>query len=210
MQTTTQSAKWYRHITELPLNRFIDVIVDENYAALIITGYPAQEELHAAWAVIQGEYADAIGDNEHRMYVSLFKEVSVLAINLQLINSAVEVLEKIYSAELASRLNKLLLTQFKFDPSDPEKYKATLKSCIMRSKSIKINLDLKRIQMEAMQKEHKEPGAKPSREYFQSILITLSDHAQYQIQDSMSVFEFCNRIVRFNHYCEQAKKKRHG
>lgn len=210
MQTTTQSAKWYRHITELPLNRFIDVIVDDNYAALIITGYPAHEDLLSAWGQIQSEYADAIGDHEHRMYVSLFKEVSVLAINLQLVNSAVEVLEKVYSAELAGRLNKLLGTTFKFDPADPEKYRATLKRCIMRSKAFKIDLDLKQIQLKGMQKEHNEAGAKPSREYFQSILITLSDHAHYAIQDNITVFEFCDRIKRFTTYCEQAKKKRHG
>lgn len=207
MQTTTPSAQWYRHITELPLSRFIDVVVDDYYAALIITGNPAPEELLLAWAGIQSEYADAIGDHEHRMYVSLFKEVSILAINLQTIEYLVEILEQVYQPELCNMLNKMLLTTFKFDPADPEKYKATLKRCLMRSKGIKIDLELKQGQLKAMEKKNDAESPKPSREYFQSILITLSDHAQYAIQDSITVFEFCSRIKRYTQYCEQAKRQ---
>jgi hypothetical protein len=206
----TPSAKWYRHITEMPLSRFIDVVVDENYAALIITGYPPIDELHAAWLDIQGEYADAMGDSEHRLYISLFKEAIVLKTNLDLIIVAVGVLEQTYSPELLSRLNKLLNTSYTLDPNDPVKYKATLKSCIMRSKAIKINLDMKEMQLKAIQEKEQEPGKKPTREYFQSILITLSDHAKYSIQDSITVFEFCDRVKRFNKYCEQVKKQANG
>jgi len=206
MQTTTPSSRWYQNITELPLNRFIDVLVDNNYAALIVAGYPAQEELLLAWAGIQSEYADAIGDHEHRMYVSLFKEVTQLGLTLQTIEYLVEILEQVYDPKLGAMLNKLLLTTFKFDPADPEKYHATLKRCLMRSKGIKIDLELKRGQLKAMEKKNDETGDKPSREYFQSILITLSDHAQYPIHDSITVFEFCTRIKRYTQYCEQAKK----
>lgn len=206
MQTSGPSEKWYLHITELPLNRFIDVLVDGNYAALVITGYPRQEELLLAWAGIQSEYADAIGDHEHRMYVSLFKEVSTLAITLQQIEYLVEIMAQIYQPEFGNMLNKLLVTTFKFDPADPEKYQATLKRCLMRSKGIKIDLELKQGQLKALEKKNDESGEKPSREYFQSILITLSDHAQYQIPDSITVYELCTRIKRYTQYCEQVKK----
>jgi hypothetical protein len=189
-------------------------VVDDNLYALVICGKPEDDELLAAWLQIQGEYADAIGDSEHRMYVSLFKEITILGTNLQLIEYAVEILEKLYSKEFADRLNKLLNTSFQFDPADPVKYKATLKNCLMRSRSIKINLDLKRIQMEAIQEKMKEPGKKPSREYFQSILITLSNHVKYQLQDNITVYEYCNRLQRFNkehdEITKQTKRRANG
>lgn len=207
MQPALSSAKWYQHITQLPLNRFIDIMVDDNYAALVITGYPSEQDLLAAWLQIQGEYADAIGDNEHRMYISLFKEVTLLNVTLKTINYLVEILEKVYYSEFVKNLNKLLNTTFQLDPADPVKYKATLKNFLMRSKAIKINLDMKEMQLKALQEKNQEPGKKATREYFQSILITLSDHATYQIHDSITVFEFCDRIKRFNKYCEQVKKQ---
>jgi hypothetical protein len=214
MQPVTPSAKWYHHITEMPLNRFIDVVVDDNFAALIITGYPPIEDLMTAWAQIKGEYADASEQQEHRMFISLFKEVNILALNLQTINCLVEMLEQIYVPEFASALNKLLNTSFQFDPTDPVKYKSTLKNCLMRSKAIKINMDLKRLQLEAMQGKVDEPDKKVTREYFQSILITLSNHVKYQVQDSITVYEFCDRMKRYNRECEeirkQAKMKAHG
>jgi hypothetical protein len=183
------------------------MVVDDNLYALVISGTPNDEELQAAWLQIQGEYADAISDSEHRMYVSLFKEITILATNLQLIEYAVEILEQVYSKELADRLNKLLNTSFQFDPADPVKYKATLKNCLMRSKSIKINLDLKQIQMQGMQDKMKEPGKKATREYFQSILITLSNHVKYQLSESITVFEFCDRLKRYNKECEEITRQ---
>lgn len=214
MQTTTPSAKWYQHITEMPLNRFIDVVVDDNYASLVITGYPPPEELHKTWVIIQGEYADAMGDHDYRMYVSLFKEVTLLTVTLKTINYLVEILERVYYPDFANNLNKLLNITFQFDPADPVKYKTTLKNCLMRSKAIKINLDLKSIQLKAMEEKNQDPGKKPTREYFQSILINLSNHAKYHIHDNVTVFEFCDRIRRYNKECadiiKQSRRRAYG
>lgn len=207
MQTITPSAKWYQHITEMPLSRFIDVVVDDNYAALIITGYPPITELMQAWGVIQCEYADTIEQQEHKMYVRLFKEVSILSLNLQTINCLVEMLEQIYVPEFMVALNKLLNTSFTLDPADPVKYQGTLKNCRMRSKAIKINIDLKNIQLQAMQNKVDEPGAKVTREYFQSILITLSNHVKYPVQESITVFEYCDRLKRYNREFDEIRKQ---
>src|ERR1044072_6283374 len=67
MQTTIPSAKWYHRITELPLSRFVDCLVDDTIYALVLSGKPTDEELNAAWVSIQGEYAEAIGNHEYRL-----------------------------------------------------------------------------------------------------------------------------------------------
>lgn len=205
-QPGLQSAKLYRRITELPLYKFIECDIDGNYTALIVEGYPAPALIWETWLRIKGEYSDFIGDSEYVMYRNLFKEITGLNITLTLINHLVDVMENIYSVEVAERLNKLLGTSLVFDHTDPVKYKEVLKSCIMRSRSIKIKIDLLQMQRAGMEEKHGEGGA-GSREYYQSILITLSDHAKYPITDRITVYEFCDRVRRFNKYCEQEKKR---
>jgi hypothetical protein len=203
--TGLPSAKWYQHITELPLSRFIDCTVDDNLYALVISGHPSQEQLQLTWAEMQQEYADVMGDNEHKMYVILYRDIKVLEITLQLIHWLVAQMKEVYYAEFANRLNRLLNTTFKFDHTQPEKYFNELNRCINRSKAYKIDLDLKLQQFEAF-KKNKETGSKPTREYYQSILITLSDHAKYPVQDNITVYEFSERIRRFSKYCQQVEK----
>jgi len=208
MQMDTPSAKWYQHITEMPLSKFIDCMVDDNIYALVITGHPSIEQLQLAWAQINQEYADVMGDNEHRMFVSVYRDIKVLETTLKLIHWLVDQLREVYYVEFANRLNALLNTRFKFDHTKPEQYFNELTRCINRSKGFKIDLDLKLAQFEVMQKSRKEQGEgkKPSREYYQAILITLSDHVKYPVSDSITVFEFCDRMRRFNDYCKQVEK----
>jgi hypothetical protein len=179
--------------------------VDDNLYALVISGHPSQEQLQLAWAGIQQEYADVMGDNEHKMYVILYRDIQVLKTTLQLIHWLVAQMKEVYYVEFAKRLNQLLHTTFKFDYTQPEKYFNQLNRCINRSKAHKIDLDLKLQQFEAL-KKNKEKGSQPTREYYQSLLITISDHAKYPVQDSITVYEFSERIRRFNNYCQQVEK----
>lgn len=206
--TDQPSGKWYQHITELPLNKYIDCVVDDNVYALVISGQPSDFDLSLTWVQIQQEYSDITGDNEHRMYVLLYRDIKALEMTLKLIHYLVEQMKKVYHEEFARRLNALLKTSFEFDYRQPEKYFNELTRCITRSKGIKIDLSLKMVQFEAIQNKNKEKGSKPTREYFQSILITLSDHAKYPVQDSITVYEFSERLRRFTKYCEQMENLR--
>lgn len=207
--TESQSPRLYHSINQLPLSKFIECDVDKNLSALIISGFPSQVELQIAWAEIQGEYADAMGDHEHSLYIRLQRDITFLEITIQQIEILVECLHQIYYEPFLVKLNGLLFTSFKLDPSNPEEYHKILKGCLNRSKGVKLDLDLKRIEFEAIQEKNK--NNKTSREYYQSILITISDYAQYQVHDNITVYEFCERVKRYNHYCkEQEKKKKHG
>lgn len=202
------SCRWSQGIATLYLDKFIDVAVDGNYSALIIAGYPAQLELELAWANIQQEYAHAIGDHEHKLYVSLYNDITLIQIKLHEVRELVKVLAKFYYKPLADKLNNLLLTAFKFDPDKPEEYLKLLQGCLNRAKGWQIDLELKQIHFDAIQEKNKQSGTKSTREYFQSVLITISDHAKYPvIAASITVYEFCERVKRFNKYCEQVEKQ---
>lgn len=205
-----QSSEWYRSIVQLPLNRFIDAAVDSNLSALIVRGFPARHDLYEAWQNIISEYSDALGDAENKLYLSLSKEVAILSITLKQIEMLIKVLSDVYYPPFVDELNKMLRIKYQFDPSDPEDYGKKLKSCFNRSRSIKIEIDLKSSRLQAMEEKHASKKSPYTRQYFQSVLITISDYAKYQIPDTITVYEYCERLRRFNDYCEQMKKMHNG
>ncbi len=218
--------KYHKTVHDLPLSKFIDCIVENNLSALIISGLPTEQQLHESWENIMNEYTEIIGTQEYRMYVQIFKEISLLKITLQQINAiahkgtenldiddkdyfATGILRLTYDEYFAKELNILLRTDCKFNWLDQKSYHAELDKCISRSKSIKIKIDLKNIQFEAIEEKNKnKSAAKIDRQYFTSILITLSDHAKFRIDENIKMSEYCERVKRFSDYCESMKSKR--
>jgi hypothetical protein len=194
------SAKWYHSIETLPLSKFIDAAADDNLRALIIEGNPTDLQLKEAWSIICQEYADASGDMAHKHYLKAWIEIIQVSVKLETIEGMIDVLSVAYYKPFADRLNKLLRTSYPLDYTKPDQYKKELKACFMRSRGIKIDLDLKTIRFEELNKKKAATGdnKKPTRAYFYSYLITLSNHAGYQVNDQITTFEFCERVRRLN------------
>ena len=218
IQPEVKDVSYHKSIDNLPLNKFIDCLVDNNLSALTISGFPTEQQLTEAWAVIINQYTDIIGSHEYKMYVSMFKEVALLKLTLQQINIIIAkedkekgikpgILRLGYDEFFAGEINRLLGTSCRFNWNDQKSYYAELDKCVNRSKAIKIQLDLKLLKFEAIEKKNTQSAVtKIDRQYFVSILITLSDHAKYPILDNIKMSEYCERIKRFNIYCEQLKK----
>jgi hypothetical protein len=201
-QNTT--ATFHHTLNDLPLSRFIDCLVDNNLSSLIISGFPNPTELQGAWADILAEYADVTGQHEYSMYKNLYKDTAVIKINLDLINAAVGILREIYSEYFETELGILLNIKLNLDWNDQEKYQHELTRCLNRSKSLKIKYDLKMMEFEALKKRHeqKNTGEKIDRLYFTKILIALSNHAKYQISETIKMGEYCLRLKEYNDYCD--------
>lgn len=211
IQEDTQLPTWYQSINELPLMLFIECAVDGNYRALIKTGNPDERLLYLSWLNIRSEYADAIGSKKHQIYVKLFRDVAALTTTLELVNHVLDILERVYHPGLVERLNKLLQARIEFDPNSPVKYKAAMKAAIMRSRAIKINIEIKERQLAAIQAQNTGENVKETREYYLSYLVTLSNHAKYNIdKKDLTVFEYCERVKRFVQDCERLKRGKNG
>lgn len=200
---STTLDQYYRSIVDLPLRNFIDVAVNENLNALVISGDPSIEDLAIAWHEINNQYADAMGDNEHRLFITLYKEVAILSVTYSQIEILVGILSEscrvnVFPADLYKELNSLTKSNFSFLENDNESNLENINRCKNRSKSIKIQLDIKEGQLKAM--EAKEKKGKITKEHFYSILITISDHVKYNVHDDITVFEFCERVKRHNDY----------
>jgi hypothetical protein len=197
---------YHKTCDNLPLNKFIDCIVDGNLQALTISGFPTQGQLQAAWENILVEYSEAMGSTEYRMYVQLFKDISISKIILDQLTIALNILQVTYDEFFHTEVNRILRTDCKFNWKDQASYQAEIKKCFNRSKALKIALDLKLLKFESIEAKNKnKTGQKIDRKYFISVLITLSDHAKYQIQETIKMNEYCERVRRFTEYCEQQK-----
>jgi hypothetical protein len=204
------SVRWYQNIVDLPLKNFIDCSVNGNIAALIISGLPSESDLINAWENIADQYAEAMGDAERKVYVKLLKEVAALECEYRLVQTLVDVLRIGYMQELADELNELLGINFDFNPDDQETYQKLLSRCINRSKAILIQSEIKSLQIEAMSKTANSGLIKPTVEFYRGMLITLSDHAGYQLTDEISTFDFCERMNRYTKYVNQVNSKKNA
>lgn len=214
----TVEVKYHQTIYDLPLSKFIDCIVDGNLSALIIHGLPTIEQLSEAWQNILSEYSENVGTQEYRLYVQMYKEVSILSITLNQIRILAHrggegipagILRMVYDEGLCKELNGLLKTGLHFDWNNQDDYHKNLDKCINRSGSIKIKYDLLNIRFKAIEEKNKgKAGVKMDRQYFISILVTLSDHAKYRIEESITMGEYCERVKRFSDYCESMKNKK--
>ncbi|MBP9845834.1 MAG: hypothetical protein KBD43_07265 [Saprospiraceae bacterium] len=197
----------YQSINELPLSNFITCLVDNNLLALCKNGsIPTQEQLNEVWVDILQEYTDNIGNNESKMSLSIYKQLIVLDSKLKIVHACIAVLEGDYEESIATMLNEICNTKYNFQGETKIK---ELKSCLNRSKSIKIAFDLKMMEFEGL-REKQNNEEKPSRKHFTSVLIFLSNHAKYNIPDSVTVLEYCERVKQYNYYCQQVKPATNG
>lgn len=202
------SVKLYQNIHELPLHRFIECITSGEYYALIIDGKATDEQLQKAWHKLADQYSAAIGDSEYIIYLNCFKDYAQWAVDLQNIEFLIETLRKAFYQPLLDELNKKMNTAIQLDGLDKETYHKQLDVLFKRSRGLKIKLDLKKLQYDALNKKFQGDGKKPTRDYFESMLITLSDHAGFQLTTNMSVYEYCERLKRFIRHIEQMNKKK--
>lgn len=198
------SSSTYRSITELPLSRWIDFTVDGYLHALTKTGTPTEAELVDAANELRIQVADVAGDHEYRLYCNTIKEITNLELTIVQVQELVNVLKDAYVELFAAQLNRLLPnSKLVFDVNNPEQYDRTLQRALNRSKGLKINIDLKKQKLEALQVKYEAQGAgKVNREYYMGVLLTLSDSARYPLSDSITVWEFYERMKRHNRAAE--------
>lgn len=211
MKTDTPSWSLYRSIHELPLARWIDLSVDWYLKALAKHGDPPELELRVAEQEIRIQYSDAAGDSQYRLYINLVKEISRLEITLHQIESLIATMRQAYHPLFAKELNGLMNMNLRFDPTRPAEYDKNLDRIYNRSRSYKVSIGMKTLQVKQMEKRYSGDQEKPTREYYAGTLIALSDEAGYPLSDQITTWEFLERIRRFNKkYEPKLKPKRHG
>jgi len=219
--------KLFQDIHSMPLSRYIDCDCDENLFALVISGTATIEQLNDAWHIIKEQVAEIGGNDTHSLLRSLYKEVSELSLLYNEIISIVDSLrltmaicidrsydlpQEIFSQQKINhqKLNKYLQSNFKFNIWDIENYVRDLSGAITRSGSIKIKLDLRMMAYEQVKVKVQSSGTneKRTRQYYDRLLINISDYSKYEITEEVTVSKFFERVKRYTEYCKTLQNRK--
>jgi hypothetical protein len=195
LQSGSLLSMLYRTLAECPLHAFVDASCGGDLHCLVKPSHkqPVPESLLTdTWEELTNLYCEQMGDDENRLAINIFKEITKLDISIKQVHFLVDTLRKFHTDEFAKELNKILVTRFKFDTRFPEDYDRDLGRAIKRTKEFEIKMEAKTDHFEVIMENlnKKKKGEKVSLEYYQNILISLSDYSGYPVTDRMSVYEF--------------------
>lgn len=185
-------------IAELPLSNFIDCAVDGNYKALVRSGNPDLTTLLLHWFNISQQYNDAIGDGASKVKAQLYRNIAVLSITIEQVHMLCNLLCDLTKQSWIDELNLLLNTNFTFKDRAKDIERARN---LTNDYQLKINI--KKAQLAAMNKPNQVDAERPTRQYFESILITLS--GKYEVTDRITTYNFCERIKRLTDEARRIK-----
>jgi hypothetical protein len=195
-----QAPRLYRTIHDLPLDKFISALCDQDFNALVISGNPSQEELSQAWDEIFLDYLDLNGDNDARMDITLAKDIAILSARLQQIETCLFFLQVFHVQEVADILTDIGFEDVSLDPSDLEQYFENLNIIRLRSKEIKIDIELKEIELtELRESKKKTPAKRADRSSFLNILSRIATYKHTAVirASEISVAEFCAMFAEY-------------
>lgn len=201
-------SKYYHSIIDLPLGRFIDGIVDNNVHVIIISGEPNLFELQKAWLNICTEYADAMQDAEFVAYSKLKYDLIIEKAKYFCIIELIETLRDYYADWFKKELNRLMHTHFKLDVTNPDEYNKELDRAVRRSAGFKIDIALKQQRLDMMETKMQGKNKKPTREFFEGMILTIRNHFKTHFDKDDSVWMFCDQVRRLNYEVELMNKKK--
>jgi hypothetical protein len=178
---------------------------DSDYTALVIEGSAEADHLAEAWQKIHQEYIALLGNSQDNYLLTLMMEVNRLYFRHLSITEAVKLLRAHRFDELVMMLKKEGFN-YPFNPNDPEEYRKDLNKVTNRAKSLLVELEQKKKQLELLQQN--QSTGKIDREYFDKILITLSQHMGFKLEkDKTTVTEYIYTLKDYISHCERLKAK---
>lgn len=187
------------------MSRFLDVLCDENFKALIINGNASDHELSNAWVLILSEYYELRGDTIDTIEQwSLSRDIQRLQSHLTLLDACIQFLAKRYSDSIAESIRRL---GYSFRPSsfNPEGYTGLLDQIVNKSKLKYIQLKQLIVQLE---KQMADAGKeKPKREYFEKMVIEIEEmqRTNYDL-DELTVSKYLQLEKKYWQKVELLKK----
>jgi hypothetical protein len=206
-------AKLITTIHKLPLNIFIDALVDSDFTGLILEDEPTQEEILQVWGDLVTEYTEALGDDGQKQYVKASTIYQQAHIRYELVNNYIELLNNWYVPRWAQDLNRLVGAGFKFDPSNKEAYRELLKRCYNRNQGNLMHVELAKMELESvakLQAGKDGKGTAPDRAYFTKVLTNLWEFMGDHVPDTISTYQFCVLVNRLSDYIKNKPKEVYG
>ena len=196
--------KTYKDCFDLPLSKFIDAIVDQNYNALVISGTATDQELTDLWESIYAQYCELSNNSQYSDYQSKLKDYGLMKQRLIVLAGAVQVLSVAYNKEVA---DALITVGFRhtLDPLKPDNYLKELERLSKQCGAFSGRVKMAENQLNDLTK-HIEKKKTTRKDFIDSVAV-VSRFVGFRIDPSIiTVAEFASYQ---NQLIDQAKKTTH-
>jgi hypothetical protein len=197
----------YLRCNQLPLNIFIDCLIDNDLSGLVIRGRPTPEQLSAAWEDIYIEYIDLSQSAESLYSIRIQAEVTLLSDEIKRVEEILYFLSPEMLPFLNGRENELVEILRSYGYKQRFDFTTDYSKTII---AIRGRLNPKKLRLDSRLKEMGEyvkskSNGKPSRSVFDTNLVRMSRFQGYSIRaKEITVAEY---VMIFKDCITESKKE---
>jgi len=200
----SSSGQLYSTCGQLPLPRFIRILVDQDHSHLIISGKPSQQEILSAWRKINLEYITILDVPEVNFIMELQASIAVLEAKVFITDKIISTLYIIHDDRLIAMLRGLGF-DFSFDPMDRLTYYKNLNDVDQQTGAWRLELEQKDAELAEVQSKD-EDGKKFTDDYFDDTLMILSKSQGYHLRAiDLTASQFAVLLKRHRAKADQAR-----
>lgn len=208
--SVSASCKLYQDCAKLPLDIFIDCLLDNDLQQLIISGVATQDQLQITWDKIYIQYCQLCQDGSYNEVFETLKEINDLRAKIHIVNNIIQYLQICFDNDLVALLNSYALDCTLTAEDKGQVMITKLNMVVARMKRWLTILSQKEKKIEELREQK---TGKITRAYFDEVLETLSDYKGYQLKSSeLTVSRFCLALSKMNEERKQQQVKniKHG
>lgn len=201
----SEEMKIYDSCYKLPMNLYIDMVVDDNLKVLVIKGKPTQAELEEARLKIVTEFSELSNNGESQA-------ISDVMSNFYYQRNLIVGYELSLKLVLAGKFDKAI--EYLNDnglkcsvPQTEKEFQKLIRAIKMKIKNRMVKYKEARSQYNAISSGKEE---KPTRKYFNKLLIMLSTCEVIKMQlnfNKLTAAEFSTYLNMFNDYQNHLKMR---
>lgn len=105
-------SKYYDDIEHCPLSAFKDVINENDYKFIHISGEYDEKQAEKSWLKLYDQYTDSVKSKSNNVVFALKKQVYILSAEYQIISNCLFAIQELYNCNLINFENKFDLTYF--------------------------------------------------------------------------------------------------
>ena len=202
LNEATQSRKLYQDLS-IPFNKFIEILVNNDYSQLIVSGDFSLNELLNQWEIIYNQFIEAIGNDEVKIRLETVKEITEIENRIKIADSIIRTLKVSYSDELAH-----LLTEFGYSLNikpNENNIDRVIKIFMGFVNADILALNNKIAEMPANENE----SETPTRQYFEKMIVSIELAFKVSINiDNISTGKYCEYVNNYNVWVKKVLTKK--
>ena len=196
-EPTKESLKLYQDC-RIPLDRFVDCLIDKELERLVISGNPTEFQLNEAWGKVYVEYLELTNKDSYNPMLDKMIDINTISAKVYFVDKALDFLRLNYDKEIVKILDEFGLQTNIFETDNILERMRKFNQIVGRVK-------LWVIQQSILQKEFDELEAvnnaqKNGRYYFDDALDAISRLRHYQVEaKAITVIQFCRALKQMEY-----------